>query len=89
MSQREWSKLPVRHKGCVKEALGVKYLSMHWRCMLGDAVQSVLITDGISNTKECQNKSSFGVMYFSGQETDRVNLPGSFMVGDGRKSRGL
>ena len=57
MSQRDWSKLPVRHKGCVNEALGVKYLSMHWRCMLGDAVQRVLITEGISNTRDCQKAS--------------------------------
>ena len=34
-------KLPVLHKGCVKEADGAKYVSIHFCWMLGRAVHNV------------------------------------------------
>ena len=50
MNHREPLKLPVRHKGCVKDAVGVKYVSTACRCTLGGAVHSVVITPVMSFT---------------------------------------
>ena len=50
MNHREPLKLPVRHNGCVKDAVGVKYVSIACRCTLGGAVHSVVITPAMSFT---------------------------------------
>jgi hypothetical protein len=50
MSHIEPAKLPVRQKGCVKEALGVKYVSIAFLWMAGGAVHKVCMIPGISVT---------------------------------------
>ncbi len=50
ISHRLPSKLPVRQKGCVKEALGVKYFSIVARWVLGGDCVRAWMMWGISAT---------------------------------------
>lgn len=52
---REFDQLPVRHSGCVKDALAVKYVSIVWRCCDGgDCVRRWMML-GISLTGNRQS----------------------------------
>lgn len=48
----EFSQVPVRHSGCVKEALGVKYVSMVCRCWEGGDCVRRWMTPVISLSEE-------------------------------------
>ena len=62
-------KLPVRQKGWVKEAVGVKYFSTVARCFSGGDWQRSWMTLGISLTDRCLDQQL-------ASEYDRGALPG-------------
>lgn len=82
------SKLPVRHKGCVKEALGVKYFSIVARWMLGGDCVRAWMMWGISATVGV----SYGVRMVEeeggeGPGSSIADL-GESIVGRGRRKEG-
>jgi len=68
-NQREPSKEPVRQKGCVRDASGVKYVSMAFLCFASVPVVRVWITEGISRTGDVSGQDKL--------RQERRALPGS------------
>ena len=70
ISRREFSVAetdhdPVRQKGCVKEARGVKYVSIVWRCRAGGACVRLSITVGMSAIGLSMAETTFDVVWVS------------------------
>jgi len=78
MSQREPLKEPVRQKGCVKEAEGVKYFSMVARWIEGAVWTSERIMCGIS---AAEGEKGVSWMRVGGGEVE--------VAGSGREKWGL